>query len=582
MVQAPSSKIDDWMRQGLSLHQSGRLGDAEAIYRRVLGKQPSHAAANHLLGLIKLQQGEAAAAVGLISRAVHVRGSDPQYHCNLGVALSAAGDAARAVESFDRAIALRPGFAEAYSNRGMAFKRLGRQADAVDSYRQAIAIYPGEAGFHLNLANALTDLGDLLAAESSYRKALELRPVYPAALSGLCRTLEALDRVSEAVAAGEQAVATRRAEPEHHRSLGRAYRAAGKLHESVASYRRAIEIDPGDAEAYRLMSLNLHRNAPDDDLRAIERLLAEEALPDDRKAHLHFALGKAYDELREYDRSFDHYLRGNALLRQAAPFSPAGAEREVATLQRLFGGDPGSLPRAPAVEAPPIFIVGLPRSGKSSLEGMLGRHPLARKGGELPLLGIEVAKLWRAAGLSRPDASLQDMPASAIEAAGAGYMNAARKLAVPPLRLIDTMPMNFLHIGFIQLALPNARIIHCTRDPLEHGVALFQKYFGRPGFEFSSDLGELAAYYGLYRQLMAFWRRTFPNAVLDVDMGELRRAPEAAIRQILVFCGLDWDAACVAPHESEPEIGAGAPAGAGGERLRPYEASLGSLRGSAP
>ena len=579
MAKAPTGKLDDWMRQGLSSHQSGRLAEAEALYRRVLDKQPSHPAANHLLGLVKLQQGEAEAAVGLISRAVQVRGGDPQYHCNLGVALNAAGQPGRAIASFDRAIELRPAFAEAHSNRGMALKNLGRPADAAEAYRQAIALKPGEAGFHLNLGNALSELGDLHAAESSYRRALELRPGYPAALSGLCLTLEALGRAGEAVAAGELAVAARPGEPEYHRSLGRAWRAAGRPEAAVASYRRAIELSPRDAEAWRLMSLIVRRATHDADMDAMERLLREPGLPEEAQAHLHFALGKGCDDLGDYDRSFDHYIRGNALQRHAAPFSLANAEQEFSTLQRLFASETAPAARGEEVDAPPVFIVGLPRSGKSSLEGMLGRHPRLHAGGELPYLARLVADLWRQRDLSSPAASLDSLPPSAFAAIGAAYMGEVRKLASPPLRVIDTMPLNFRHVGFIRLALPNAHIIHCTRDPLEHCVAVFQKSFARRGYEFASDLGDLAAYYRLHRRLMAHWHRLFPGAILDVDVARLREDPGPQIRTVLDFCGLEWDGACAAPFEPEPEIG---PSGHVAPerrlaRLRPYEAGLGSL-----
>ena len=472
------------MRQGLALHQLGRLADAEPIYRRVLDKQPSHPAANHLLGLIKLQQGEAESAVALISRAVHVRSGDAQYHCNLGVALNAAGQPDLAIASFDRAIELQPGYAEAFSNRGMSLKTLGRAAEAAQSYRQAIALRPSEAGFHLNLDNVLTDLGDLHAAEQRYRRALDQRPGYPAALSGLCLTLEALNRPGEAVAAGEQAIAARPGEPEYHRSLGRAYRAAGRLDDAVASYRRALALDPRDAESFRMQSLILRRATHDDDMEAMAGLLREPGLSDDQRAELNFALGKGYDDIGDHARSFDHYVRGNTLQRRQAPFSIEAAEREFAALERLFGAVPGSLPPPTAPGSGPIFIVGLPRSGKSSLEGMLGRHRLTYKGGELPLLANQVAEVWRQYGLAAPSALLAAIPPSAFAAIGANYLREAGKLAAPPLVVIDTMPLNFRHIGFIAMALPGARILHCVRDPLEHSVAMFQKY--SPGAASSS------------------------------------------------------------------------------------------------
>jgi hypothetical protein len=158
-------------------------------------------------------------------------------------------------------------------------------------------------------------------------------------------------------------------------------------------------------------------------------------------------------------------------------------------------------------------------------------------------------------------------------------MGEIRKLAPPPLRVIDTMPLNFRHIGFIRLALPNARIVHCTRDPLEHSVAMFQKSFARRGYEFASDLGDRASHYRLYRRLMAHWHGVFPGSVLDVDVATLRKDPGPRMRAILGFCGLDWDQACAAPFEPEPEIGAGGQPAQElrRERLRPYQTWLGAL-----
>ena len=564
VAQFRSSRLDESMRRGLAVHQAGRLAEAEAIYRGVLKRQPRHPAANHLLGLVLLQRGDAEAAVRSIALAVAARGDEAQYHGNLGVALDAAGRPAEAVASFDRAIALSPGFAEAWSNRGKALRQLGRLEDAVDSYRAALARKPGEAGFYFNLANALADLGDLSAAETAYREALALRPCYPTALSGLCRTLEAQDRATEAVSIGEQAAARYPREPEHHRSLGRALLAAGRPADAVASYRRALGLDATDAEAWRLMSLIQRRSSHDADIEAMERLLARPDLADAQRAHLHFALGKGFDEFGDVAASFDHYRAGNELLHRAAPFRVAAAQGEVESLLALFAA-PASLPRAAPSEAPPVFIVGLPRAGKSSLEGMLGRHPALRRGGELPLLGHAVARLRREAGLAEP---------GALEALAAGYLAGARRLAPPPLRLLDSMPLNLMQIGFIRLALPNAVILHCVRDPLEHAVAIYQKYFGRPGYEFSTDLDDLAAYYRLYRRLMAHWHAVFPGAILDVDVAALRRAPEEPMRAIFDFCGLDWDPACLAPFDPEPEIGEAPPPA---DRLVPYREAL-SLR----
>lgn len=567
------------MRQGLSLHQSGRLADAEPFYRRVLDRQPSHPAANHLLGLVRLQQGEPESAVSLIARAVHVRGGDPQYHCNLGVALNAAGRPERAIESFDRAIALQPGYAEAFSNRGMALRAQRRFAEAVESYREALRIRPREPGFFLNLANALNELGDAGEAELNYRLALALRPGYPAALSGLCQALVALGRTDDAIAAGEAAIAASPGQSEFHRILGLALWEAGRPAQALAAWRRALALKPDDAELLRLVSLVQRRASYDDEVRLMVGLAGDDGQGDQARMHLNFALGQAFDDLGEFEKSFQHYLTANALQRRRAPFSLKAAEADVEALMRQFAGVPDRLRQAGTAGAAPVFIVGLPRSGKSTLEGMLGRHPATRKTGELVLMGALVAELRKNEGFGRDSASVAALSESAVAWLGEEYMKRIGRIAPGSRAPIDTMPLNLWHVGFIRLALPGARIVHCVRDPLEHCVAIFQKCFALPGFEFSTDLADLGGYYRMYRRLMRFWDRTFPGAVLEVDLRRLAGEPQAQMRRVLDFCGLTWDPACLAPFETEMRVGDGPreePA-ARALRLRPYEPLLAPL-----
>ena len=162
------ASINDLLADGLRLHQSGKGPDAARLYEQVLAREPEQPAANHLLGLVRLQQGRPDEAVRLIQRATKANKTDAQYFANLGVALNAAGRPAEAVEALDRAIALKPAFPAAHSNRGMALKALGRLDEAAASYREAIALQPAEAGFHFNLANALNGAGDMAAAEAEF------------------------------------------------------------------------------------------------------------------------------------------------------------------------------------------------------------------------------------------------------------------------------------------------------------------------------------------------------------------------------------------------------------------------------
>jgi tetratricopeptide (TPR) repeat protein len=566
-----ASNIDELMSQGLRLHQAGRTAEAEAIYRKVIGRQPSHGAANHLLGLVLLGQGEAEAAVAHLKRAVHVRGNDPQYNANLGVALNAAGRPGEAVVCLDRAIALKPDFAEAHSNRGMALKNAGRLIDAAASYRAALSLMPEEAGFHLNLANVLTELGELRHAESGYRRALELRPGYPAAVKGLCLTLETYGRPGDAVALAEAYIAANPEEPEYHRASAHAYWTWRRPDEAAAGYRRLIALRPADAEAHRMLGLIVHRTSVDDEVRAIESLIGRHDLGIDLRSQLEFALGKAFDDIGNAEASFAHYARGNALQRQLAPFVLASAEAGFESMFRLFADLPAPLPQ-PRAATGPVFIVGLPRSGKSSIEGMLARHPDLFAAGELPVFTGALAKFRLNWGFDRPGFSLADIAPEAFVELGSAYMAEVSAFVPPGKRVIDTMPINFWNVGFIRLALPNARIVHAVRDPFEHAVALFQKYFAGRGYEYAADFGDIAAYGTLYRRLMSFWHQRFPGFARDVDVAVLRRDPETETRGLLDFLGLGWHPAVVESFETEPQVGGGSVSGPRdrASRLEPY------------
>jgi tetratricopeptide (TPR) repeat protein len=575
---AVKRRIEQAMQQGLALHQGGRMREAEILYRQVLAQQPAHPAANHLLGLARMQQGDAATAVELISRAVAQRPQDPQYHCNLGVALNASGQPERAIVSFSRAVELKPDYAEAWSNRGMALKAAGRPAEAAKCYRKAIALKPREAGFHFNHANALAAMGDLHEAEAAYRKALELRPEHPAALSGLSRTLQELGRPDDAVAAGEAAVARRPAEAEYHRDLGRAYRMAGRLEEAVSSYRQALAHDPADLEPYRLLSLTVRRSRYDDDIAAMERLYQDPALPPEQRIQLAFALGKSFDDLGEYDRSLHYYVEGNRQKRQTVSFSIDQARTDLGIISSLFDALPRTATRGGFEDYAPIFIVGLPRAGKTSIEGALRAHPRTYGAGELGLLAALVRELSIKYGLTSSAADLRRVPQEEFDVLGRRYAEVARGLGGASRVVIDTMPHNFRLIGFIRRALPNARIIHCVRDPLEHRIAIFQKYFAGLGYEYSYEPDELSEFYRLYKELMKLWEELFPGAVVDIDVGSVASDPAKHLPQIAAFCGLNWDDLPPLLPEPEPRLGdSDSQTSSGVSRLAVYRGLFGAI-----
>jgi tetratricopeptide (TPR) repeat protein len=353
---------------------------------------------------------------------------------------------------------------------------------------------------------------------------------------------------------------------------------AGRLEEAVSSYRQALAHDPADLEPYRLLSLTVRRSSYDDDIAAMERLYQDPSLPPEQRIHLAFALGKSFDDLGDYDSALRYYAEGNRLKRQTVSFSIDQARTDLGIISSLFEALPQPATRGGYEDYSPIFVVGLPRAGKTSIETALNTHPRTYGAGELGLLAALVREFSIKYGLTSSSADLRNVPQEEFEALGRRYAEAARRLGGASRVLIDTMPHNFRLVGFIRMALPNARIIHCIRDPLEHRIAIYQKYFAGTGYEYSYDPDELSEFYRLYQALMNKWQAIFPGAVLDVDIGTVGQAPAEHLRRIAAFCDLEWDDVPPVLSDPEPRLGDGErQADPGAARLSAYRRIFGPI-----
>lgn len=553
---ASTARIAELLRRGLQLHQSGRAVEAAPLYEQVLALDSNHPAANHLLGVVRLAEGSVDAAIRLIARAVSADGENAQYLGNLGVSFNAAERHRDALEVLRRAVALKPDFAEAHTNMGTALRGLRRFEAAADAHRDALRLKPREAGFHFNLGNALEDAGEVHEAEAAYREAIRLRPRHVGAMAGRSRVLKALRRYDEALEQAQLAVALAPDNPDAQMALGHALSQSSRLHEASSAYRRVIERDPDSGAAHFCLAYLTRYSSRDASFGEMERIFHDESLSRDSRTRAGFGLGKGLADIGEHASSVEVYRAANALRSLDVPFATREAITDMDELARDFASRPEGCGYG---DYDPIFIVGLPRAGKTTLEAMLGGHPVLWGAGELSRLKRLVLDLGPAGTIRPGKVRLSQVADAQLRDLGERYSDYVRKLAPPGRRIIDTMPPNFMLVGFIRLAMPNARIIHCLRDPLEQCVAIFEKIFGRGGHGYSHDLRELAAYFGAYRRLMARWHGLFPGMIFDVDVAEVRKDPEVALRRLLDFCGLEWTSGVGAVTDSEPQLGIAAP-----------------------
>jgi tetratricopeptide (TPR) repeat protein len=356
------------------------------------------------------------------------------------------------------------------------------------------------------------------------------------------RAAEALDLLDKGLAIlPEEAVL--------HLQRSRALRAMGQIDKAIAGFDRTLALRPTFGEAHLQRATALRYRQRDAAMHAMEKVFRSEHVDTTDRIYAGFGLGKALADLGDHLGSIAAFVEANRMQRQRVSFSLSDEVRTLeAEVERFRHIDEASLSSLSS-EASPIFIVGLPRSGKSTLELVLASHPSFAGAGELPTMGRLVRELIRETA-GQP---ISGIAAERFAALGRAYMAEAGRLVPDGARVIDTMPPNHHYLDFIRLALPKARIIHCVRPRADHRVAIFEKFLTGAGFEYSNDLGELRGYHAAYSRMMGEWHTLFPSFIRDCDVGALMSDRKALTESLLQFCGTGWDDACLAPMQSEPQ-----------------------------
>lgn len=506
---------------------------------------------------------------------------------NRGVALLKTGQAEAALASLDEAVKRAPASAQAHNIRAETLRRLGRPVEAAQAFFKALALNPNYAEAFFNLGQTFLDLKLRNEALAAIHTALNLNP----ALSALVRRLiqVQMDRrhFIEAAATSELAIAHDPADVDSRNTLGIALSQLGRDEEALKSYEAAIEINPNSVTALNnraLLLIQLGRmdaglaqlneavaRAPHNahayyNLSRFRTFEPDDAIFDalgpigaqrppanpDEAAAANFALAKACADIGEFDRSFGHLARAHALLRELWPYDEkatlnglarTGAAARRQGLAHRTGGDP-----SPA----PVFIVGMPRSGTSLLEQILAGSPGVHCAGEIDDLEQAIRDIGGplAEAFERPEAIADVAPADWTRL-GADYVQRIRHRAPDALRIVNKTPENFRLLSQIALSMPNAKIIHVLRDPLDTCVSCFSIRF-LDNRAYAHDLGELGRYYSGYRALMRDFMTALPEGMMiELRYEDLVADIETQSRRAIDHCGLEWDPACLAFHKRE-------------------------------
>ena len=507
--------------KGLNEAMSGKLEAGEALIRQGLDKAPDDPVQRVDLGVLLARSGRLDEAIDHFRTAVEAAPNFELAHSNLGGALVLQKNFAEAIRHLERAIELDGRLFDAHTNLGLAFMQTHRPAQAVDVLYKALAIDPLSVRAHVQLSGALYRSERHDAAEHHARKALELQPDAIEAYFHLGNALGSAGRMDEAAEA--------------------LLRVAGQAPMGLQALSRLVHMRKTTEGAPELALLDSYAGFADK--------LAEEG-----RATLHFAFGKAMDDLGRYDNAFAHFDKANAISKSLYPFDAQAYVERAERLRAL--ASPALIARCSGggvTDIAPIFITGMPRSGTTLMDQMFSRHPKVTAGGELRAFPVAMQRNTRLRQALEETLDEAELTADDFDRLGEDYMDAVRAEGIRSEHVSDKMPSNYLYAGLVALALPRAKVLFLRRHPLDCLLSNYFQHFGQ-NQPASTDFKNLGVTWREFDRMVHHWSEVIPERVRVVNYEDVVADAEGQMRAILDFAGLEWDAQVLDHRASSRQV----------------------------
>ena len=560
-----SIKNDRLLSKAKKLLKKGEIKEAQQIYLNILESSPSSKEAktglksieNEATAQLSQEQldyviqlyssGHMDKALLSIKELIQDFPNIPLLHNISGACNSALGEIDSAIISFNKAIELKPDYDEAYFNLGVAFHQTGQLGEALNSYERAISIKHAYPTAHNNLGLIALSQGQLDNALKSFEWAVAYSPEYAEAHNSLGAALQELKQFQKAKVSFKKAVALNPQYAQGLHNLAILCEIINLPDEASEYYEKALAVDPNYAEAYRNQSRTKKYKKNDPQIAQMQTIYSNDNLSISDKVHINFALAKVNEDLGNQKDFFKHLDEGSHLRKKQLNYNISETEEFHSSLIRLFSEDQPKIKQLSLgpIDIRPIFIVGMPRSGTSLVEQIISSHHSVHGAGELNnFKNVVTPALKNYIGNLTNTINEDD-----LLSIRKNYIKSLMDLNVSEKIITDKMPVNFRMIGLILTAIPEAKIIHLTRNPKATCWSNYKHYFANEnGFTFDQE--DLARFFILYQELMGFWHKSFPNKIHDISYERLTTHQEDETHKLLKYCELDWDNNCLNFHKN--------------------------------
>jgi tetratricopeptide (TPR) repeat protein len=549
--------VQAFNNMGIVHYDQRQFAKAAECYRKVIALKPDHAEAYNNLGNALRAMGQPNEAIIEYENAIEQRENYAEAYNNMGVMLREMQKFEEAEMAFRRAAGIKPNYVEATNNLASILIFQKRYDDALRLLADLLKVHPKEPRTLVNVARAQLMRGSNQQAERAVKAILEENPDNIEALNLYGQICHEMDRFDEALKTFERTLELRPNDLEALNYYGVILKSVGRLDDARQTFIKALELQPRALGAYSNI-VDLEKFTPDNPLFvAMTQMLEKAKYPEnERFMAMHFALGKAYDDMGEYEKALHHFGVGTKLKRAQLNYDEADVFKFFDDIRAVFDeeffknrpyeGNPTNLP---------IFIIGMPRSGSTLTEQIIQSHPDVYGAGEIKTLSACIGAVrMKYPSLPKFPAMAKVMRPTQFAGIADRYLKAIGSYSPTAKRVTDKLLTNYYFTGLLHTLYPNAKIIHTMRSPVDTCLSSYTKLF-KDDMPHSYDFREIGRYYGKYYELMAHWRSVLPPGVMkDVQYEEVVADTENKAKEIIAFLGLEWDERCLKFHESERAV----------------------------
>ena len=471
----------------------------------------------------------------------------PQVYSQLALICAMTQRNSEAKQFWNFTLKLSPNYIGALMGLADVYKFERNFQKAIGYYQRGISINPNISAAYLSLSFSHIQLGEIDLGEKACRKALQIDPNLYSAQDYLGQIYVLKGELTKALSMFEGLLKQQPNNVSALYAIGNIRKSEGKFKEALDIYRKIFKVQPQYTQAhFTYSSIYKYKDETDEHILLMLELYNTPNIPVANKIHLAFSLAKAFEDIGYFDKSFSFLKVGNKLRFDQFNYDIESDKALIHSIIDVFNADVIGSSEVRADESKvPIFIVGMPRSGTSLVEKVLATHSEVYGAGELDYffqLGTRGLLTESTNYLYKPLSTYNNEHLNCIAKT---YLDKIKTLSPDAKHITDKLPFNMLLIGLIKLVLPNAKIIHCAREPIDNCLSIYKRNFTTDNYRFAYDLKALAKFHKLYEKLMEHWHKTFPDSIYDVQYEALTQNPEVEIRKLIEYCGVEWQDECL-------------------------------------